>query len=64
VLKIIGFLINLAVVVYLLYAKRLFGLRGGGRADEERRRRDTSWEAVEHATPPPWVPALGGASAS
>ncbi|HEY5427802.1 MAG TPA: DUF2127 domain-containing protein, partial [Solirubrobacteraceae bacterium] len=28
VLKVIGFLINLAVVVYLLFSKRLFGLRG------------------------------------
>ena len=30
-LKVIGFVINLAVVIYLLYAKRLFGLRGGAR---------------------------------
>jgi hypothetical protein len=51
-LKIIGFIINVAVVVYLLYAKRLFGIRGGGRADEERRARDMSWEAIERATPP------------
>jgi uncharacterized membrane protein (DUF2068 family) len=58
VLKVIGFIINLAVVVYLLFAKRLFGLRGGGRADEELRARDTSWEAVQRATPP--EPALVG----
>ncbi len=51
-LKIIGFIINLAVVVYLLYAKRLFGLRGGGAVDEELRARDTSWGAIERATPP------------
>jgi uncharacterized membrane protein (DUF2068 family) len=51
-LKIIGFIINIAVVVYLLYAKRLFGLRGGGRADEAARRYDMSWEALERATPP------------
>jgi uncharacterized membrane protein (DUF2068 family) len=51
-LKIVGFIINLAVVVYLLYAKRLFGLRGGGAVDEELRARDTSWEAIERATPP------------
>jgi uncharacterized membrane protein (DUF2068 family) len=64
-LKIIGFLINVAVVVYLLFAKRLFGLRGGGRADEELRAHDMSWEAIEHATPP--VTALvpsGGASSA
>ena len=52
-LKVIGFVINIAVVVYLLYAKRLFGLRGGGRIDEELRARDMSWETIEAATPPP-----------
>ena len=51
-LKIIGFLINLAIVIYLLYAKRLFGLRGGGRADEAERARGMGWEAIERATPP------------
>jgi uncharacterized membrane protein (DUF2068 family) len=51
-LKVIGFLINLAVVVYLLLRKRLFGLRGGARADAAQRERDTGWEAVERATPP------------
>jgi uncharacterized membrane protein (DUF2068 family) len=51
-LKIIGFLVNVAVVVYLLYAKRLFGLRGGGAVDEEERARDMSWEAIERSTPP------------
>jgi uncharacterized membrane protein (DUF2068 family) len=58
-LKIIGFLINLAVVIYLLYAKRLFGLRGGGKADEERRAHDTSWEAIERTAPP--LPLLAAA---
>lgn len=51
VLKVSGFLINVAVVIYLLFAKRLFGLRGGGAADEAQRARDVSWEAVERATP-------------
>jgi uncharacterized membrane protein (DUF2068 family) len=51
-LKIIGFLVNVAVVAYLLYAKRLFGIRGGGKADEELRYRDTSWEAIERVAPP------------
>jgi uncharacterized membrane protein (DUF2068 family) len=65
-LKIIGFIINLAVVIYLLFAKRLFGLRGGGKADEELRARDTSWEAIERATPPPFAEAavVGGAGVS
>jgi uncharacterized membrane protein (DUF2068 family) len=51
-LKITGFIVNVAVVIYLLYAKRLFGLRGGGKADEDLREMDMSWEAIEHATPP------------
>ena len=50
-LKIIGFLINLAIVIYLLFAKRLFGLRGGGAAEEAKRASDMSWEAIERATP-------------
>jgi uncharacterized membrane protein (DUF2068 family) len=50
VLKVIGFLINLAVVVYLLLKKRLFGLRGGGAAEAAERARDIGWEAVERAT--------------
>ena len=56
VLKIIGFIINLAVVVYLLFNKRLFGLRGGGTADRRERERDMTWEALEQATPPVAAP--------
>jgi uncharacterized membrane protein (DUF2068 family) len=52
VLKVVGFIINLAVVVYLLFAKRLFGLRGGGAADERERAEGMSWETIERATPP------------
>jgi uncharacterized membrane protein (DUF2068 family) len=51
VLKVTGFLINLAVVAYLLYAKRLFGLRGGGAADNRERAEGMSWETIERATP-------------
>ena len=50
VLKVIGFLINLMVVVYLLFKKRLFGLRGGGAAEAAERARDISWERIERAT--------------
>ncbi|MFZ0091159.1 MAG: DUF2127 domain-containing protein [Solirubrobacteraceae bacterium] len=50
-LKVIGFLINLAVVVWLLLRKRLFGLRGGGRAEAAERRESMSWETIERATP-------------
>jgi uncharacterized membrane protein (DUF2068 family) len=52
-LKIVGFIVNLAVVAYLLFAKRLFGLRGGGKVDEQERAHDTSWEAIDRTTPPP-----------
>jgi uncharacterized membrane protein (DUF2068 family) len=34
-LKIVLLLINVAAVVYLLWSKRLFGIRGGGKAYEE-----------------------------
>jgi uncharacterized membrane protein (DUF2068 family) len=50
VLKVIGFLINLAVVIYLLLNKRLFGLRGGFAAEEAERAREAGWEAIEAAT--------------
>jgi uncharacterized membrane protein (DUF2068 family) len=50
VLKAIGFLINVAVVAYLLWRKRLFGLRGGAAADDAERARDMGWEAIERAT--------------
>jgi uncharacterized membrane protein (DUF2068 family) len=50
VLKVIGFLINLAVVVWLLWRKRLFGLNGGGKAEAAERARDMSWEQIERLT--------------
>ena len=55
-LKILTLVINVAIAVYLLLAKRLFGLRGGGRAEEAERERDTGWPALERATP--WL--VGG----
>jgi uncharacterized membrane protein (DUF2068 family) len=51
VVKAITFLLNLAVVIYLLVAKRLFGLRGGAAAEERERERDAGWPALERATP-------------
>jgi uncharacterized membrane protein (DUF2068 family) len=50
-LKVVTFLLNVAVVVYLLVAKRLFGLRGGARAEAAEREHDSGWPAVERATP-------------
>jgi uncharacterized membrane protein (DUF2068 family) len=51
-LKIVAFVLNVAVVVYLLYAKRLFGLRGGAAADEALRERDVGWDALAATAPP------------
>lgn len=49
--KVVAIVVNVAIAVYLLYAKRLFGLRGGGAADEEERARDVGWEALERTAP-------------
>src|SRR3954470_5771057 len=49
--KVVAFIVNLAVVAYLLYAKRLFGVRGGAAADEALKERDVGWEALEASTP-------------
>jgi uncharacterized membrane protein (DUF2068 family) len=50
-LKLIALIVNVAVVLYLLLAKRLFGLRGGVAAERAERERDMGWEALERATP-------------
>jgi uncharacterized membrane protein (DUF2068 family) len=52
VLKVIGFVINLAIVIYLIYDKRLFGVRGGGAVDEAQRAASMSWHEIESTTPP------------
>jgi uncharacterized membrane protein (DUF2068 family) len=49
--KVFAFIINVAIVIYLLFAKRLFGLRGGAAAEEELRERDVGVEALLRATP-------------
>ena len=50
-LKIVTLVVNLAVVLYLLFAKRLFGLRGGGAAEEAEREADSGWQALERTFP-------------
>lgn len=50
-LKILTLVLNLLVVAYLLWAHRLFGVRGGGRAARAERDHDSGWEALERATP-------------
>ncbi|MEA2171778.1 MAG: hypothetical protein QOF76_5078 [Solirubrobacteraceae bacterium] len=49
--KIFAFVLNVAVVAYLLYAKRLFGIRGGVAAEHALKERDVGWHALEAATP-------------
>ena len=49
--KVVAFVINIAIAVYLLYAKRLFGLRGGAEADQRERASDVGWEALERTAP-------------
>lgn len=51
-LKIVTLAINLAIAVYLLLAKRLFGLRGGGKREHAIRAHDTGWDPIDRATPP------------
>jgi uncharacterized membrane protein (DUF2068 family) len=52
VFKVIALVINIAVVIYLLHAKRLFGVRGGIAAEHAENARDQGWDALERAAPP------------
>jgi uncharacterized membrane protein (DUF2068 family) len=56
-LKAITLVVNLVIVVYLLVAKRLFGIRGGYRAERQIRAADAGWPAIRAATPRPRDPA-------
>ena len=58
--KVVALVINVAVVAYLLLAKRLFGLRGGGRAVEAAARGEGGWTALERATPSTDAPSSSG----
>jgi len=49
--KISALVVNLAILAYLLYAKRLFGLRGGAAAEEAIRERDIGWSSLERTAP-------------
>ncbi|HEX8744758.1 MAG TPA: DUF2127 domain-containing protein [Thermoleophilaceae bacterium] len=49
--KVVALIVNLAIVAYLLFAKRLFGIRGGAAADERERERDVGWHALEASGP-------------
>jgi uncharacterized membrane protein (DUF2068 family) len=58
--KVVAIVVNVVIAVYLLLAKRLFGLRGGAAADEEERARDLGWEALERTAPGAARPPAGG----
>lgn len=50
-LKAVTLVVNVAIALYLIVAKRLFGVRGGQRAEEEIRQANAGWPAVKRATP-------------
>ena len=49
--KIVAFVINVAVAVYLLFAKRLFGFNGGRAKEDALMERDVGWQALDRTTP-------------
>jgi uncharacterized membrane protein (DUF2068 family) len=49
--KVAAIVVNVAIAVYLLRAKRLFGFRGGAAAEAEERARDVGWAALERTAP-------------
>jgi uncharacterized membrane protein (DUF2068 family) len=49
--KLAALIVNVAIVLYLLLAKRLFGLRGGGALERAEREHDIGWPALERGTP-------------
>ena len=51
VLKVVAFVLNVLVAAYLLYAKRLFGVRGGHAAEQARKRELSGWAALEATSP-------------
>jgi hypothetical protein len=51
VFKVIALVVNIAIALYLLFAKRLFGLRGGAEVDRRERERDVGWQALERTAP-------------
>jgi uncharacterized membrane protein (DUF2068 family) len=58
-LKVLALVLNLAVAAYLLFAKRLFGLHGGGKAEQAEYEADVGWPAIERATPRAAVSGVG-----
>lgn len=57
--KVVALVVNVAVVVYLLVAKRLFGVRGGARAEAAEHAADVGWAALERSAPGAGRAAVG-----
>ena len=55
--KFAAFLINLAIVLYLVIAKRLFGYKGGAAAEQALREHDLGWRALERTAPAAGTPS-------
>jgi uncharacterized membrane protein (DUF2068 family) len=49
--KVVALIVNLAIVVYLLMAKRLFGIRGGYAVEVAEREHSTGWDALQRSAP-------------
>jgi uncharacterized membrane protein (DUF2068 family) len=49
--KLTALAINLAIVIYLAVAKKLFGIGGGAAAEQAARARDVGWPALERTAP-------------
>jgi uncharacterized membrane protein (DUF2068 family) len=60
VLKLFTLVLNLAIAFYLLWAKRLFGLRGGGAHELAVKEYDSGWAAVERLSPEAFATADSG----
>jgi uncharacterized membrane protein (DUF2068 family) len=63
IFKVVTLIINLAIVVYLLFAKRLFGVRGGHQAEKARRAELSGWVAIDRTTPSSSLEMVEGISA-
>jgi uncharacterized membrane protein (DUF2068 family) len=51
--KIAALVVSVVIIAYLLWAHRLFGIRGGALVDQAAHEEETGWGALERATPAP-----------
>ncbi len=53
ILRLLTLVVNVAIVAYLVWGKRLFGLNGGVAAEHREREAEMGWPALERSAPPP-----------